>query len=171
MCGPAGGLGGAKKGILPAFLEPSLATLADTAPEGAEWIHEIKFDGYRLQARIDGDRVKLLTRKGLDWTAKFSGIAQSLRALKLGSALIDGEVVVEDEAGVSSFTGLQELSNPVATDALLCLRPALSGWLRPHPRPPDRPQGPPAGGLDDVPAHLWNTTASASSSSLYTKIP
>src|SRR4051794_4251774 len=112
-------LAGAKKDILPAFLEPSLATLADTAPEGAEWIHEIKLDGYRLQARIEGDRVKLLTRKGLDWTAKFSGIAQSLRALKLGSALIDGEVVVEDEAGVSSFTGLQEALKSGRSDRML----------------------------------------------------
>ena len=68
---------GREEGHPAGFLEPSLATLADTAPEGAEWIHEIKFDGYRLQARIEGDQVKLLTRKGLDWTAKFSGIAQS----------------------------------------------------------------------------------------------
>ena len=66
-----------------------------------------------------GDRVKLLTRKGLDWTAKFSGIAQSLRALKLGSALIDGEVVVEDEAGVSSFTGLQEALKSGRSDRMV----------------------------------------------------
>ena len=59
---------GAKKGILPVFVEPALASLADAAPGGPGWLHEIKFDGYRLQARIDGSKVKLLTRKGLDWT-------------------------------------------------------------------------------------------------------
>ena len=99
---------GAKKDLLPVFLNPSLATPAAKAPKGAEWIHEIKFDGYRLQARIDGDTVKLLTRKGLDWTAKFGGIAAALKELKLGSALIDGEVVVENEAGVSIFSACKK---------------------------------------------------------------
>ena len=148
-------LGGAKKGILPAFLEPSLATLADTAPEGAEWIHEIKLDGYRLQARIEGDRVKLLTRKGLDWTAKFSGIAQSLRALKLGSALIDGEVVVEDEAGVSSFTGLQEALKSGRSDRMLFYAfdlLYLDGYDLTRVPLIDR-KVLLAGCLDDVPAH------------------
>src|SRR5215211_6841263 len=86
---------GARKGILPPFVEPCLATLAAHAPVGGEWVHEIKFDGYRLQARIDGGKVKLLTRKGLDWTAKFGRLAEAVKALKLGAALIDGEVVVE----------------------------------------------------------------------------
>ena len=99
---------GAKKGILPVFVEPALATLADAAPSGPGWLHEIKFDGYRLQARIDGSKVKLLTRKGLDWTDSFRAVAEALKGLKLGSALIDGEVVVEEESGVSSFTELQE---------------------------------------------------------------
>jgi bifunctional non-homologous end joining protein LigD len=98
---------GARKGLLPVFLEPSLATLAEQAPSGERWIHEIKFDGYRMQARIDGRGVKLLTRKGLDWTGKFRPIADALRDLGLGSALVDGEVVVEDETGVSSFSSLQ----------------------------------------------------------------
>jgi bifunctional non-homologous end joining protein LigD len=69
---------GAKKAILPAFIEPELATLSDKAPGGDNWVHEIKFDGYRLQAR-SGDKVKLLTRKGLDWTDKFPRTAQALR--------------------------------------------------------------------------------------------
>jgi len=101
-------LRGARKGILPVFVEPALATLADAAPSGPGWLHEIKLDGYRLQARIDGSRVKLLTRKGLDWTDSFKAVAEALGWLKLGSALIDGEVVVEEESGVSSFTALQE---------------------------------------------------------------
>ena len=53
------------------FIEPALASLADAAPGGPGWLHEIKFDGYRLQARIDGTKVKLLTRKSLDWTDSF----------------------------------------------------------------------------------------------------
>jgi DNA ligase D-like protein (predicted 3'-phosphoesterase) len=64
-------LRGARKAVLPNFLEPSLATLVGKAPSGNRWLHEIKFDGYRLQARIEAGRVKLLTRSGLDWTTKF----------------------------------------------------------------------------------------------------
>src|SRR5215218_3829210 len=99
---------GAKKAILPVFVEPALASLSDVAPGGPGWLHEIKFDGYRLQARIEGSKVKLLTRKGLDWTDNFRAVAEALNGLKLGSALIDGEVVVEEETGVSSFIELQE---------------------------------------------------------------
>ncbi len=98
---------GARKGLLPVFLEPSLASISDKAPSSDAWIHEIKLDGYRLQARVDGHSIKLLTRKGLDWTDKFNSIAAAVRNMGLGSALLDGEVVVEDEAGVSSFTSLQ----------------------------------------------------------------
>ncbi|MGI8526211.1 MAG: DNA ligase D [Pseudolabrys sp.] len=92
---------------LPDFVEPALATLADKAPEAANWVHEIKFDGYRLQARLDHGRVKLLTRRGLDWTAKFTPIADRIARLRAESALLDGELVVEDENGVSSFSLLQ----------------------------------------------------------------
>jgi bifunctional non-homologous end joining protein LigD len=99
---------GAKKAILPPFVEPSLAKLVPQAPTGPEWLHEIKFDGYRVQARIDGGKVRLLTRKGLDWTGKFSFVADALKGLQLPSALIDGEVVVEDESGVSNFSALQQ---------------------------------------------------------------
>lgn len=99
---------GAKEGVLPTFVEPALAKLVESAPRGSEWLHEIKFDGYRMQARIDGSEVQLLTRKGLDWTAKFKPVAQALKDLKIPSALLDGEIVVEDEAGVSSFSALQQ---------------------------------------------------------------
>jgi bifunctional non-homologous end joining protein LigD len=94
---------------LPDFVEPCLATLADSVPDGAPWVHEIKFDGYRLQARIDGDDVRLMTRKGLDWTHRFSALRDALRRLNLGSALIDGEAVVEDASGHSSFSQLVEV--------------------------------------------------------------
>jgi bifunctional non-homologous end joining protein LigD len=98
---------GARKGILPAFLEPSLPQISNTAPSGPKWVHEIKYDGYRVQARIDGENVRLLTRKALDWTSRFAPIAAALKTLGLSSALIDGEIVVEDSAGIPSFTLLQ----------------------------------------------------------------
>ncbi|HEV7254148.1 MAG TPA: DNA ligase D [Mesorhizobium sp.] len=110
---------GAKKALLPVFLEPSLATLSEHAPVGPEWLHEIKWDGYRLQARIDGGKVKLLTRRGLDWTAKFKTIADALKELGLGSALIDGEVVVEDQAGIASFSALQDALSRGASERMV----------------------------------------------------
>lgn len=93
---------------LPKFVQPCLATLANAPSAGEAWVHEIKYDGYRLQARIDGGSVQLLTRTGLDWTARFPSIAKALKGLKLKRALIDGEVVVETEAGVTSFAKLVE---------------------------------------------------------------
>jgi bifunctional non-homologous end joining protein LigD len=101
------GVRGARKGILPAFLEPSLPQVAEHAPSGPKWVHEIKYDGYRTQARIDGDKVRLLTRKALDWTSRFPPIAPALKTLGLSSALIDGEIVVEDSRGIPSFSLLQ----------------------------------------------------------------
>jgi bifunctional non-homologous end joining protein LigD len=98
---------GARKGILPSFLEPSLPRLTDKAPTGHKWIHEIKYDGYRTQARIDGKSIRLLTRTGLDWTKRFSSIATALKELGLSSGLLDGEIVVEDAAGLPSFSLLQ----------------------------------------------------------------
>ena len=92
---------------LPVFVPPSLATLRAQAPEGAGWVHEIKFDGYRIQARLDHGAVRLLTRKGLDWTEKFPNVAHAVAALPATTALIDGEIVIEDEHGISSFSGLQ----------------------------------------------------------------
>jgi bifunctional non-homologous end joining protein LigD len=92
---------------LPDFVAPSLATLRDAAPNGAEWLHEIKFDGYRIEARLDRGKVELLTRKKLDWTARFSRIADAVAALPAESALLDGELVVEDGNGISNFSMLQ----------------------------------------------------------------
>ncbi|HTV33873.1 MAG TPA: DNA ligase D [Methylocella sp.] len=102
-----GKLPGARRGLLPTFLEPSLAAPCEKPPSGPKWIHEIKYDGYRIQARIDGDAIRLLTRKTLDWTERFASIAEALRRLQLGSAWLDGELVVESDSGVSSFNDLQ----------------------------------------------------------------
>jgi bifunctional non-homologous end joining protein LigD len=98
---------GSRPAPLPAFVEPSLALLAEKPPGGPQWVHEIKFDGYRIQARIEGDDIRLLTRKALDWTKRFPTIAAALRALEVDAAILDGEVVSEDERGVPRFSDLQ----------------------------------------------------------------
>jgi bifunctional non-homologous end joining protein LigD len=98
---------GAKKGILPPFVEPSLCLQVARPPASAGWIHEIKHDGYRIQARLDAGKVRLLTRKGLDWTKRFPSVAEAVSALAAKTALIDGEIIVQDEHGHTSFSGLQ----------------------------------------------------------------
>lgn len=90
----------------PAFIPPCLATLVRDPLGGDLWGHEIKFDGYRLQVRIDHGAVQFLTRSGHDWTAKFRALIKPFLALNLTSALIDGEVVVQDNHGASSFVEL-----------------------------------------------------------------
>jgi len=92
---------------VPDFVPVSLATLHDAPPRGPDWIHEIKFDGYRIEARFDHGKVKLLTRKALDWTKRFVRVAEAVAALPAETALLDGELVVEDDKGVSSFSMLQ----------------------------------------------------------------
>ena len=72
---------GARPAPLPPFAEPSLALLTEKPPTGPLWVHEIKFDGYRIQARVNGDDIRLLTRKALDWTKRFPTIAAALRVL------------------------------------------------------------------------------------------
>ena len=111
---------GARKARLPDFVEPTLATLAPAPPKGERWIHEIKFDGYRLQARIEAGRVKLLTRTGLDWIKKFGKqITAALQDLPAGTALIDGELVVENAAGASDFSALQADLSADRTDRFI----------------------------------------------------
>jgi bifunctional non-homologous end joining protein LigD len=94
-----------RRAKLPEFIPPQLCRLVDRPPEGEGWGHEIKLDGYRLQLRIEGGEAKLLTRKGLDWTDKFASIADAAAALP--DSIIDGEAVVLDARGVSSFPALQ----------------------------------------------------------------
>jgi bifunctional non-homologous end joining protein LigD len=97
----------ARKKLLPAFHEPSLASPCETPPSGPKWVHEIKHNGYRMQARIDGTTVQLLTRKGLDWTERFASIAAAVGKIGLASGLLDGEIVVEEPNGITSFNNLQ----------------------------------------------------------------
>lgn len=93
---------------LPGFIAPELATLVDTMPEGEEWVHEIKFDGYRILAYIQDGNVRMYTRTGQDWTHKFHPLADVLRKMPVQNAIIDGEVIALNDEGISSFTLLQE---------------------------------------------------------------
>jgi len=94
------------KAALPDSLKPQLATLVDSPPEG-DWCYEIKFDGYRILARIDRDEVRLYTRNGLDWTAKMPRQARAIKGLGLESGWLDGEMVLIDKDGVADFQALQ----------------------------------------------------------------
>ncbi len=110
---------GAEKAVFPGFIEPCLALLVEKPPEGDGWLHEIKFDGYRLMAPIEGGCVRLMTRSGLDWTARFPSIAGAFADFPAKSAIVDGEAAVLDENGVSSFAALQEaLSDGKAASAV-----------------------------------------------------
>jgi bifunctional non-homologous end joining protein LigD len=91
----------------PDFVPLSLATFYDTAPSGPDWLHEIKLDGYRIEARLEGGDVRLLTRKQQNWTHRFPPVAKAVTALPVETALLDGEIVVEDAQGISNFSLLQ----------------------------------------------------------------
>ncbi|HEV7735331.1 MAG TPA: DNA ligase D [Candidatus Binatia bacterium] len=93
---------------LPAQMEPQLATLADRPPESDDWLHEIKWDGYRALCRIENGRVQCFSRSGQDWTRQFAPVAKALAAMPVQSAWVDGEVVVLGPDGRTSFEGLQE---------------------------------------------------------------
>jgi bifunctional non-homologous end joining protein LigD len=101
----------AVKGEKLQFRELELATLADAVPQGPEWVHEVKFDGYRTLTIIDAGKVTMYSRSGLDWTSKYADIARRLKNLKVDNAILDGEVVALNEHGASSFSRLKaELS-------------------------------------------------------------
>jgi bifunctional non-homologous end joining protein LigD len=94
-----------KVAAMPAFVAPELCASVDRPPAGAGWCHEIKFDGYRVQLRVEDGEATLKTRKGLDWTKKFGAIAKEGGALP--DALIDGEIVALDHNGAPDFSTLQ----------------------------------------------------------------
>lgn len=99
----------ARRAPLPAFIEPQLATLVKTVPTGDEWLHEMKFDGYRILAVIKNGSVRLITRREQDWTARFPRIAEAVSTLPLKEALLDGELVVLRPDGVSDFQLMQNV--------------------------------------------------------------
>jgi bifunctional non-homologous end joining protein LigD len=100
-------LAGARKAKLPAFVAPQLATLVKEPPSGNFWLHELKFDGYRMLCRIDRGKVTVWSRNEKEWTGKFANVEQSVKQLPLTSAILDGEIVMVDARGQSSFQKLQ----------------------------------------------------------------
>lgn len=95
------------KAPYPGFIEPELATSVDKVPSGERWIHEIKFDGYRVQVHLRDATVKVFTRRGNDWTNRFRKIAADTWHIAAGSAIIDGEIVVSAANGNTDFSVLQ----------------------------------------------------------------
>jgi bifunctional non-homologous end joining protein LigD len=108
---------GKKADAMPDFVAPELCTPVDRPPDGEGWCHEIKFDGYRVQLRVEGGEARLKTRKGLDWTDRFRTIAK--QAGSLPDALIDGEVVALDRNGAPDFSTLQAALSDGKTDNLI----------------------------------------------------
>jgi bifunctional non-homologous end joining protein LigD len=108
---------GAREAPLPAKIEAELATLEETAPDGDGWLHEVKFDGYRILAWIVDRNARLISRNDLDWTPRFRRIAEALPSVAR-EAILDGEIVALDERGASNFGTLQQaLSGGAGTKA------------------------------------------------------
>src|SRR5215207_10812337 len=96
---------------VPAFIAPQLPMLSAEPPAGAGWIEEIKHDGFRTLLRIDRGQVQAFTRSGLDWSDKYQRVIEGCRKLRCRSALIDGEIIVQDAKGVSDFAALRASIN------------------------------------------------------------
>ncbi|MBC7942671.1 MAG: DNA ligase D, partial [Chitinophagaceae bacterium] len=109
---------GAVKAPMPATLAPQLASLASAAPTSGAWSWEIKLDGYRLMARIEDGKPRLITRGGHDWSAKMPALVAALAGLGLNSAWLDGEIVVIGKTGTPDFNALQNAFDRSRTDAI-----------------------------------------------------
>jgi DNA ligase D-like protein (predicted ligase) len=103
----------------PAWIEPQLTRLVDEAPDGPNWLHEIKYDGYRMHARIDGGDIRLLTRTGLDWSHRYRTTISALRAVPVQNAYLDGELCATRTDGVTSFSRLQAAMDEGSTGDLV----------------------------------------------------
>lgn len=112
-------LPGARKTAMPEFVSPQLATLVKEAPTGDQWLHELKFDGYRLLCHVQRGQVRLWTRNQKDWTDKFPGVVKALKKLRVQSAILDAEVVAMDSSGRSSFQMLQQAIHKTTAQGLV----------------------------------------------------
>ena len=122
------------------FIEPCLPSPADRPPSGANWIHEIKHDGYRLMARRDPVGIRLITRRGNDWSDRFPLVVEAVNHLPVRSCLIDGEVVCCDERGLARFDVLRRRRNEANAFLYAFDLLELDGD-RPAPRADRGPQG------------------------------
>jgi bifunctional non-homologous end joining protein LigD len=112
-------LTGARKRAMPDFVSPQLATLVGEPPEGEEWLHELKFDGYRMICHLSRGRVHFWSRNQKDWTEKFPNLVSAIKTFPATHAILDGEVVIVDKAGRSSFQDLQQSMRKSSTAAFL----------------------------------------------------
>ena len=110
---------GTRKRPKPEFIAPQLATLAKEPPEGDEWVHELKFDGYRMLCHLSRGRVRFWSRNRKDWTAKFPNLVKAVEVFPASSVILDGEVVIVDKAGRSSFQDLQQSMRKSGTAAFV----------------------------------------------------
>ena len=115
---PPGKIAGAVPAPMPTRWRPQLATPAERAPRTPGWIHEIKYDGYRTLAFVEDGKVRLITRNGHDWTARYAALAKALEALPCRSAILDGEVVVQDPRGVTRLDLLEQALSEGASHAM-----------------------------------------------------
>jgi DNA ligase D-like protein (predicted ligase) len=119
MARPLGGRRRTEATALPGWIKPQLTKLVEQPPEGQEWLHEIKFDGYRMHARLDRRAVRLLTRTGLDWTRKYLGVAAAIASLPARQAYLDGELCGVRPDGTTSFSLIQNASDTGNSGALV----------------------------------------------------
>jgi hypothetical protein len=121
----------------PKWIKPQLTGAVDEAPAGNDWLHEIKYDGYRMHARLDRGRVQLLTRTGLDWSRRYPRTVEVLRSLLVKTAYLDGELCALRPDGVPAFSRLQAAMDEGRTDDLVFIvfdLLYLNGKARPHCR-------------------------------------
>src|SRR5215472_9433870 len=109
----------AEETALPNWIKPQLTKLVDQPPDGPEWLHELKYDGYRMHARLDRGAVRLLTRTGLDWTHKYPAIAAAVASLPARQAYLDGELCGVRPDGTTSSSLIQNASDTGNAEALI----------------------------------------------------
>ena len=119
MARPLGGRRRTEATALPGWIKPQLTRLVDQATDGPDWLHEIKFDGYRMHARLDRSVVRLMTRTGLDWTHKYPVIAAAVGSLPARQAYLDGELCGVRPDGTTSFSLIQNASDTGNSEALV----------------------------------------------------
>src|SRR5216684_42240 len=109
----------AKRASLPIWIKPELAALVKTAPDGPDWLHEIKMDGYRMHARLDAGRVNILTRRGNIWTSKYPAIARAIAGLPAKNAYLDGELCGVLPNGRTAFNLIQNAGDTGQSGSLV----------------------------------------------------
>jgi bifunctional non-homologous end joining protein LigD len=109
----------ARKSKMPTEINPPLPTLVDTPPIGNQWLHEVKYDGYRIVAFLENDTARLSSRNGKDWTDRFPSVAEELSGFPADKAVIDGEIVIQLPDGVTSFQALQNALHGMETGKLM----------------------------------------------------